>query len=80
LFWLFIYLFKTRRHGKLPTPGLITPKVYCYNLHNQPKEEIARYSFWVYPKLDLFFVMDESTMPMVKEKELNFGSPHNYLL
>ncbi len=41
----FSFSLTRRGHGKLPSPDLPTPKVYSYNLQNQPKEEITRYPF-----------------------------------
>jgi hypothetical protein len=76
----FSFSLTRRGHGKLPTPDLRTLKVYSYNLQNQPKEEITRYPFWDYPKLNLVFCDGRIKDAHDKRKKFNFGGPHEQLL
>ncbi len=53
-----------------------TSSTFC-NLYNQPKNEmITTYLFWDFPKLDFFWVIGQSKMPITKENLKNFGGPY----
>jgi hypothetical protein len=43
---------------------------------NSSEEEITTYLFWDFPKLDFFWVIGQSKMPITKENLKNFGGPY----